>query len=111
MEKEELNKLYQLAKTLQGVYKTDETLQAYLAQQSYDATIVSEVVLKLKKERLELKNKHGIMKLALGGSLLGLSVVITCINFHANEPFEFVMYGFTSVGSVLLFWGLYDVFN
>jgi len=111
MEKEELNKLYQLAKSLLGVHKSLEAIELHLNHQSADPKLISEVIERIKKERLETKNKQGIIKIMVGGFFLVSSFVITCVNFHSNQPFVEVMYGFTSLGAVLVFWGLYDVFN
>lgn len=57
------------------------------------------------------KTKQGKLKLLIGIALLGINFIITCINFHNNEPFAIIMYSFTSVGALLLFWGVYDILN
>jgi hypothetical protein len=61
--------------------------------------------------RHEAKFKSGKIKLASAIILLISSFIFSVVNFHANEPFEIVMYGFTSAGVVLLIWGLYDILN
>ena len=65
----------------------------------------------LKKQRHEEKFKSGKTKLLMGVILLMVSFVFSCVNFHADAPFAVVMYSFTTIGTALLFWGLYDVLN
>jgi len=57
------------------------------------------------------KSKSGVIKLGIGAFLLLTSFLITCVNFHSNQPFTLLMYSLTTAGALLLFWGLYDLFG
>lgn len=111
MEQQEFDSLYLFAKSLQGVYRRLDQIELQLKQKSNRAELIAQVMDQLKRDRNAAKLSHGLIKLALGAMLLISSFVITCINYHSNQPFAVVMYGFTTAGLVLLLWGLYDLLN
>ncbi len=49
-------------------------------------------------------------RLVLIGSLTGFSgFLITCINFNTSRSIDFAMYGLTSLGISIVFWGLFKI--
>lgn len=58
-------------------------------------------------EQYKKRTKSGLALLVIGSALLLTGFIITCVNFHSDQSFTIIMYGTSSVGIVLLFWGLY----
>jgi len=80
-----------------------------LDAKSGDLELNEQVFLFFKNEYYILKRKQGLSKIALGAFVILLGFCITCFNFHANESFNFAMYGLTSIGICIVFWGLYKI--
>lgn len=76
-----------------------------------DKALGDEIVNQVRDVYYAKKRKEGQAKLGIGCVLLVIGFVLTVINYHSNESFTWVMYGFTSAGLLLLFWGLYDIFG
>ena len=89
--------IQEITSILRGQINSEEEIVIVQKQLEYDLHIK--------------KSKNGKIKLLIGISLLGINFIITCIHFHSNLPFSVIMYSFTSVGALLLFWGVYDIFN
>lgn len=111
MRNEAYENLYSFAKSLQGVVKSLDKIELQLRDKTSDTALVAQVIDQLKKDRNAAKLSNGLIKLGIGSMLLVSSFVITCINYHSNQPFAVVMYGFTTVGLVLIVWGLFDLLN
>jgi hypothetical protein len=111
MEKAEIEKLYNSVKSLSGVHKNNAEVEAYLKHQTSNSHVVNEVLSLLKKDQHAVRNKNGLLKLIFGSLFLASSFVITCVNFHSNQPFAVVMYGFTTFGLVFVVWGLYELMH
>lgn len=63
----------------------------------------------VKKKNHQIKSKAGVKKLGIALLFLLSGFVITVFNFHSNQSFTTIMYSFTTVGLILLFWGLYEI--
>lgn len=107
----EQNKIFLLeyAKTEFGVNGSFEELEKKLLQKTNDQELISEIIKELKREIHSRKLKNGSVKLGVGAVLLIIGFLITCVNFHSNTSFSFIMYSFTTLGLILMFWGLYDI--
>jgi hypothetical protein len=57
------------------------------------------------------KRKRGTLIILAGSVLLLIGFIMTVFNFHSNTSFQYVMYGFTSAGLLVIFFGLYDIFG
>ncbi|MDX2174159.1 MAG: hypothetical protein SFY56_13735 [Bacteroidota bacterium] len=106
---EEWEKLYVFAKQLADTNKSFEDIENQLKQKTKDEATIIDIIKRLKKVRHAIKTKSGLTKLGIGALFLVVGFLITCINFHNNQSFTFVMYGFTSIGLVLMLWGLYEI--
>jgi hypothetical protein len=111
MENQEHHQLYLFAQAAFAEHRDLVQVELELYRKSDNVAMIKEVLDQLKKERNAAKNKNGLLKLALGVFFLVLSFVVTCINFHTDQPFALVMYSFTTIGLGLLLWALYDLFN
>lgn len=103
--------LYLFAKQLANRDPDFVHIEKQLSEKTTDHLLVADVLKHLKQVHYAIKRKNGLIKLGFGGLLLVIGFIITVINFRSNESFTFVMYGFTSAGLLLLFWGLYDIFG
>lgn len=72
---------------------------------------VKEIVSKLKADYYGEKRKVGTKTILLGSVFLFIGFVATCACFHSDLPINWVMYGFTSLGLLIMFKGLYDIFG
>ncbi len=107
-EKELQDRLYEQAKTLLEQKTSMEEIEKQLAKQTADPSLRALLMDRLKKEQNEAVTKNGLAKLVAGAFLLLTGFVVTCINFHADQSFLVIMYGSSSLGIVLVFWGLYE---
>jgi hypothetical protein len=106
---EQSEKLYVFAKHLADTNTSFDEIEKQLKLKTENHEQINTIIKTLKKIRYALKTKNGLIKLGIGALFLVVGFLITCINFHANQSFTFVMYGFTSIGLVLIFWGLVDI--
>ncbi len=109
MDQQEFLKLKSKAMELLSHHKDLIETKEELIEISKNEALVSEVMKEVKKEYYAARSKKGLQKLVIGSVLLLTSFLVTYINFHAGNSITFVMYGFTSVGSVLIIWGLYEI--
>ena len=101
--------LYVFAKHLADANKSFDEIEKQLKCKTDDAMMIAEMLTQIKKVHHAVKTKNGIVKLGFGTMFLLLGFIITVFNFHANHSFTMVMYSFTTIGFILLFWGLYDI--
>jgi len=101
--------LYVFAKHLADANKSFDEIERQLKCKTDDPMMIAEMLTQIKKVRHAVKTKNGVVKLGFGAMFLLLGFIITVFNFHANQSFTMVMYSFTTIGLILLFWGLYDI--
>ncbi len=109
MKNESSDNLYAFAKQEVVISGNWEEVEKKLHAKTSDQQVIDEILKELKKEEQAARLKSGLTKLGIGGALLILGFLITCINYHSNTSFTIVMYGFTTTGLLLMFWGLYDI--
>jgi VIT1/CCC1 family predicted Fe2+/Mn2+ transporter len=109
MKDEEWENLYVFAKNLADANKSFEEIEKQLSKKTDDSILIAEMLTQIKKVRHAVKTKNGVTKIGFGALFLISGFLITCINFHSNQSFTIVMYSFTSIGLILMFWGLYDI--
>lgn len=109
MENDQITKLLEfgLNKRLSNV--SFENIEKQLFEKTQDPILTEKVMKLLKIDHYEKKRKSGVIKLVLGSFFL-LSGFFTTVSFyHAGTSFTVIMYSFTTIGCMLLFWGLFDV--
>jgi uncharacterized integral membrane protein len=97
-----------------SMYERDddfETIEQNLKLKEVDPVFIPEIIKQQKEEHYKKKHKRGVAILFVGLIILLISFVLTCINFHANESITYVMFGISSVGLIVIFVGLYDLFG
>jgi len=108
---EHSDELYVLAKQMVERDPDFAFIRECIFEKCKNRELTNEIVDQVRMVYYAKKRKSGLFKLGIGCVLLVLGFVLTVINYHSNESFTFVMYGFTSLGLLFLFWGLYDVFG
>lgn len=108
---EKYSELYQKAKLWHDQHKSFTDISEKLLAEGADELTATEIVKQLKLIHYAVKRKRGSMIILSGAVLLLIGFIFTVLNFHANTSFSFVMYGFTSAGLLVIFFGLYDCFG
>ena len=103
--------LYLLAREMAERDPDFRHILEHLVEKCGNQALASEIVDQVRSVYYAKKRKSGLSKMGIACVLLVVGFVVTVINFHSNESFTLVMYGFTSAGLLLLFWGLYDMFG
>jgi hypothetical protein len=111
LKNEQSEELYLLAKNMAEHNPDFAYIRESVFEKCNDRELAKEIVDQVRLVYYAKKRKSGLSKLGIGCILLILGFVLTVINYHSNESFSLVMYGFTSLGLLLLFWGLYDIFG
>jgi hypothetical protein len=103
------DELYAFAKELADRHVGFEEILKQLGAKTNDPLIPAEIIERLKKMNYAVQRKNGLTKIGFGCLFLVIGFLVTCINFHANQSFSMVMYGTSTIGLVMIFWGLYEV--
>jgi len=108
---EKYSEFYLRAKHLFELNKSFEYIREQLVIFGADEPTTNEILGQLKKIHYANKRKRGSLIILTGSILLLIGFIMTISNFYANSSFAFVMYGFTSLGLLVIFIGLYDCFG
>jgi hypothetical protein len=103
--------LYTYAKQLAGQGKNIEEIKLLLSTKTESISLLDEVVKRLKQEKHALALKSGKKKIGIAIALLVSGFIVSIIQYQLNHSFSVFLYSFTIVGSLVLFWGAYDIFN
>lgn len=101
--------LYVFAKELAEHNTSFDEIDKQLSKKTDDPLIRAEIIKQIKKVRYAVHRKNGLTKIGFGALFLVVGFFITCINFHSNQSFTIVMYSTSSIGLILIFWGLYEI--
>ncbi len=89
--------------------KNFDEIEKLLLQKTNNTALVAEIIRELKIISHAAKRKKGLEKLALALVLLIAGFIVTCVNYHCNQPFSLALYSLTGAGMIFLFWGLYEI--
>ncbi len=89
--------------------KSNSEIESILKDNGADAIEIEAAISTVKKKVHKERSSAGVKKLGIAVLFLLAGFVITIFNFHSNQSFTVVMYSFTSIGLLLLFWGLYEI--
>lgn len=103
------NELLDYVRDLHQQLNDFDKLAPALAEKSADEELNKKVLSYYKTEYYAHQRKNGMNKIGLGTLVILLGFCITCFNFHSNESFNFAMYGLTSIGICIVFFGLYKI--
>lgn len=103
------DELLSMAKTLLRHGSDAEDLEKHLRQKTEDIVLITVIIKEAKKEHYAVLRKEGLAKILLGSILALLGFAVTFFNFHTNRSIDLAMYGFTTTGIVIVFWGLFKM--
>ncbi len=88
-----------------------EKIHQRLLDEGASDSEASQIMNHVKKLHYANKRKRGSFIILMGSLLLLAGCILTVSNFHSNTSFQYIMYGFTSAGLLVIFWGIYDIFG
>ena len=86
-----------------------DDIEKKILAKTQDQLLTEKVIKLLKKDHYDKKHKSGFYKLLIGSLFLLSGFFTTVCFYHSGMSITVIMYTFTTVGCVLLFWGLYDM--
>lgn len=108
---EKYDDLYHKARLLLEQHKDFNSIHENLIKEGADQLSAVEIVKQIKLVYYAQKRQKGSMIILVGAVLLLVGFLLTISNFYANTSFTFVMYGFTTAGLLVMFYGLYKIFG
>lgn len=103
------DELYVFAKDLADHKTSYEEIEKQLSSKTDDPIVRADIIKQIKKVQYAVHHKNGLTKIGFGALFLVIGFLITCINFHSNQSFTIVMYSTSTIGLLLIFWGLYEI--
>ena len=101
--------MFTMAKTLFAHGSDTEAVEKHLHQKTDDSVMIAVVMKEAKNQYYATLRKEGLAKILIGSALTLLGFAITFFNFHTNRSVDFVLYGFTITGIIIVFWGLFKL--
>lgn len=101
--------LFKQAYHLKEMGSTFDEVTIALSKLCEDKDLIDEVIKDVREKYYKTKRSEGMVKIGIGATLILIGFVITCSNFHSNQSFSFAMYGLTTIGIIVVFWGLYNI--
>ncbi len=108
-EEEAYIKFYDKAKNLLGKHITWDEMHESLVKDGAEELMTAEIIKQIKLIHYAQKRKTGLNFIGVGASLLLISFLYVCANFFTQTNFSYVMYGLTTAGLLLMFYGLYEM--
>ena len=108
---EKYSEFYLRAKQLFEANKNFTYIRKQLLIYGAEEPTTDEIITQLKKIHYANKRKRGSLIVLTGAILLLIGFIMTISNFYANASIAYVMYGFTTVGLLVIFMGVYDCFG
>lgn len=84
-------------------------IESILRNEGLPDTAIMEALCRIKLLRYRKRKSRGVFMMVIGGVLLITGFIATVLLFHADRNFDLFMYGFTSVGIILMGLGAYEV--
>ncbi|MGZ4090477.1 MAG: hypothetical protein ACXVNM_00705 [Bacteroidia bacterium] len=103
------DELYAIASSSYAADMSSEKIQELLLKKCGDEPLAYAVLKKAKSDYYDKCRKEGLVIIAAGAAVIFAGFVITCFNFHANQSVSFAMYGLTTIGIGIVFYGLYKI--
>ncbi|OSZ78730.1 hypothetical protein CAP35_10925 [Chitinophagaceae bacterium IBVUCB1] len=90
---------------------TDAQIENELLASGTDARHIGYMLIEIKKLRNARKTANGLIFILVGAVTCLLSCVLTMTSSYSNSNFSLVLYGFTTIGIIIVFVGLMKIFN
>ena len=98
-----------LASNLFKEGKDADSVRTELAGAGAAEDVIQSIISQLQSQNFLKRRKRGIAMGVTGSVLLLIGFVLTVIFFHSGVSINYVMYGLTSLGVILLMAGMVDV--
>lgn len=109
LNQEQYEELFVLAIQLLEKGEQTDTIKEQLSRSCNDIVLITVVIKEAKNAYHASLRKQGF-RLVLIGCITGLSgFLVTFINFNTSRSIDFAMYGLTSLGISIVFWGLVKI--
>ena len=89
---------------------TEADIAKELSEKNYEASLIEETIKAYKKKYADRRQNNGFIITAIGSFLCFLSCVFTMLNLFPSLV-GFFLYGLTTIGIVLVMYGLYFIFE
>ena len=84
-------------------------IESALSQKTDDIVLITVVIKEARNAHYAELRTQGF-RLILIGCLTGITgFLITFLNFNTSRSIDFAMYGLTSAGLIIVFWGLFKI--
>jgi hypothetical protein len=109
--KDQTSELHSLADQYLAGGMDFEIIREKLLLRCSDEELVLSVISIVKTKHYRQRTKEGTTILCAGLVMILAGFVITCFNYHSNQSVTLAMYGLTSLGILIVFWGLYKIMS
>lgn len=89
----------------------DDSIKAKLKDQGADEQTIETLFSQLEKQRQGHRRIKGVNLVFAGGIILIIGFLLTYLFYDSGETMHYVMYSFTTLGIVILGWGLVMIFH
>jgi len=100
-----------LAQYLKKYGHNDESIRGKLRDQGADDETIDILFGQLEKQRHGHRRVKGVNFVFAGGIVLVIGFLLTYLFYDSGETMHYVMYSFTSIGIILMSWGLVYIFH
>ncbi len=90
---------------------SNEQIIDELHKHGVDERHIPDMLAEIKKLRNARKTSNGLILILIGAVTCLLSCVLTMTSSYSHTAFEIVLYGFTTIGILVVVWGLMKIFN
>lgn len=91
-------------------YITHEIFEM-MKKEGFEEMILTQALCRLKLVIYKKRKSKGVSIGAIGGAMLLIGFIGAVLMFKSGHDYEFFMYGFTSVGTILICWAGYEVLS
>lgn len=103
--------IQQRAKTWLDNGLNDQQIENELLAAGTDARHIPDMLKEIKRLRNARKTSTGLIYILIGAVVCLLSCVLTMTSTYSHSNFSVVLYGFTTIGIIIVFIGLMKIFN
>jgi len=100
-----------LAQYLKKYGHNDESIRSKLKDQGAEDETIDILFGQLEKQRHGHRRVKGVNLVFAGGIVLVIGFLLTYLFYDSGETMHYVMYSFTSIGIILMSWGLVYIFH
>ncbi|MBS1771830.1 MAG: hypothetical protein JST82_03145 [Bacteroidetes bacterium] len=90
---------------------SNDDIAVELGKRGFDERSLPEMMAEIKRLRNARKTSSGLILILIGGVVCLLSCILTMTSSYSHTNFEIVLYGFTTLGILIVFGGLMKIFN